>query len=92
MENSHAGVCTVATLTQPGFQGKVGGETLAPCGWGDREWSLVASMHCQAEYPYGSGSGQCAGGTLRDRYQRSAEIVHSTWLTIPNLDWSVRKY
>ena len=24
----------------------VGGETLAPCGWGDREGSLVASMYC----------------------------------------------
>ena len=23
------------------------GETLAPCGWGDREWSFVARLHCQ---------------------------------------------
>ena len=34
------------------------GETLAPCGWGDRKGSSVARLHCQTEYPYDSGSGQ----------------------------------
>ena len=58
MEDAPTWVWTFVALAQPGFRFTVGEETLAPCGWGDREWSFVARLHCQAEYPYVSGSGQ----------------------------------